>query len=291
MKLVFIISIAFVLHSCVKEALPECPYQYSVRLFVEDKNYNNSTAIGMDIKDENLPFREYVSNIYYTLQDINTGENVMNLVEKKIAGDEKEVEIIFDQIADGEYLLTVWGNVETTGNIVEDPSILHENKQEDTDEYIASETIVIKTGQMQTKSIGLERIKGRLVVVFTNLPDEISKIDETVSSLYLTIANNMIYSQETDVEKIFMENIESIDRISTFLAPSIEDENSTLSLSFYRLNDIVPILTIPPFNIEIIKNEITAVTINYDAPQNLMEIWVYIDNEWTLIQKLDISEI
>ncbi|MBK5722936.1 hypothetical protein JGH11_18870 [Dysgonomonas sp. Marseille-P4677] len=290
MKLIFTICLALVLTSCVKESLLECPYQYKIRVFVKDKNYNNSSAIGIDTIDENLPFKQYVSNIYYTLQNINTGENVINPFEKNITGDEKEIDIILDQIPDGEYRLTIWGNIEAIGNTVEDPSILHENKEEDTDEYIATEIIAIKTGLVQTKSIGLERIKGKLVVTLNNLPDYITQIREDVTSIYQTIDNNRKYSQETDVEKTFLKSTLSLKQISTFLAPTTDRNISILSLSFYRSDNSEPIVIVTPIEINITKNEITAVTINYNSSQNQLEVWVYIDNEWTLIQLLDINE-
>lgn len=289
MKLFLTVGMVLFFISCIKESLPECPYQYKIQLFVKDKNYANSSIVGTGIVDENLPFREYVSNIYYTLQDVNTGENIITPVENTIEGDEKETEIILDQIPDGEYLLTVWGNIETEGNSVEDPSILHENKEEDTDEYIASEAITIKTGLAQEKSLGLERIKGKLLVTLNNLPDNVTQIIENVTSVYQKIDNRRVYSQKADVEKKFIVNT-SFDRASTFLAPTVNDEISVLSLSFYDATNNEASLIISPIEVKITRNEITAVNVNYNPTQNQVEIWVYIDNGWTLILELDIDD-
>ncbi|MBK5722988.1 hypothetical protein JGH11_19140 [Dysgonomonas sp. Marseille-P4677] len=289
--IITILLLAIYCTSCIKESLPECPYQYSIQVFVKDKNYSNSAAIGIDFIDENLPFREYVSNLYYILQSLNTGQNIINPVLRTITGDEKEVEIIIDQIPDGEYILTVWGNIEVAGSTVKDPSILHENKEEGADEYIASDTLVVKTGVAQKKSLGLERIKGKLNITFNNLPNNIEQIRERISSVYQKIENKGIYSDETEIEKIFLKTNQTIDRLSTFSAPSIIGKQSTLYLSTYEANTSTPALVISPIGINIARNEITAVTINYNSSLDQLEIWIYIDNEWTLIQVLDIDEI
>lgn len=282
------IVLALSLVSCVKEALPECPYQYSIQISVKDKNYDNSAALGMEIVDENQPFREYISNIYYALQSVNTGEDIIAMVEKSIVGDEKEVELVIDHIPDGKYLLTVWGNAGSTGGTAGDPSLLHKNKEEDTDLYIVSDTLDIKTGIAKTKSLELKRAKGKLVVTFENLPFNIERINEVIASVYRRVDRRGIYSEKDDVEKIFTKSDRPIERITTFSAPSAEGERSTLYLSAYKGNSNDPAVEITPIEIDITRNEITAVTINYNSSQTQLEIWVFIDNEWALIRTLDI---
>lgn len=291
MRIIIILLFALYYTSCIRESLPECPYQYNIQIFVKDKNYSNISAINMDTIDENLPFKQYVSNIYYTLQDINTGENIISPVLKTIVGNEKEVEFILDNIPDGEYLLTIWGNIETSGNSVEDPSFLHENKEEDSDEYMASEVLTIKTGLAQTKSIGLERIKGKLIVTYNNLSDDIFQIKEIVTSVYANVDNRRLYSLKTDVEKAFLKSNMSLNQTSTFLAPTIDNENSTLSLFLYGSDISTPLLTITPINIKIARNEITPIVINYNPSLGQLEIWVYIDNAWSLVLELDINDV
>lgn len=291
MKIIVIIWIHLFFISCVKEHLPECPYQYKIHLLIKDKNYTNTPIAGVDVVDENLPFRQYISTIYYTLRTLNTDENTITPVLNTITGNEKEVELILNQIPDGEYLLTVWGNVDFIGNTVSNPAILHKNKEEGTDEYITFDILTIQTGVMQEKSMGLERIKGKLVVTFDNLPANITTITEKVTSLYQHIDDQRIYSQKTDVQKSKSGNGSSLNRIETCLAPTISEEFSLLFLAFYESGSNTPIVSLPPIEINITRNTVSAVNINYNSPQDLLEIWVYIDDEWTLIRSLNINPI
>lgn len=278
--------------SCIKDPLPECPYQYRVQLSVKHKNYSNSSAVGTDmVVDEDLPFREYVSNIVYTLRNVNTGESVLDEVISVIPGNEKEMELIINQIPDGEYRLMVWGNVENTVNTIGTSFDLHKNNEESTDIYLASDVLTIKTGLSQKKSLELERTKGKLIVIFNDLPDHVVQIRKNITSVSQTIDHQGAYSGETNIEKIFLKNLQPLKRISTCLSPSVEGENSILSLSIYTSEDNEPALIIPPIEIKINKNEITAVTVNYDSLHGQLEIWIYIDDKWTLVKELIISEI
>lgn len=288
--LIMLLGVSFT--SCIKDPLPECPYQYSIQLSVKHKNYSNSSTIDADmVVDEDLPFGEYVSNIVYTLRNVNTGESILDEVINVIASDGKEIELIIDRIPDGEYRLTVWGNVENTVNSVGSSFDLHKDNAESTDIYWASDILTIKAGIPQEKSLQLERTKGKLMVVFNDLADHIVQIKKTVTSVYQKVDHQGSYSEKTDIEKIFLKNAQPLERVSTYLAPSMEGENSILSLSLYTADDHQPACIIPSIEIKINKNEITAVTINYNSLYGQLEIWIYINNEWTLIKELIISEL
>ena len=60
------------LSSCLRDDLQPCP-PLQVTLSVKDKNYFNVASaqkLGMaEPVDENLPFRSYVSTLYYVLHD------------------------------------------------------------------------------------------------------------------------------------------------------------------------------------------------------------------------------
>lgn len=278
--------------ACVKEPLPECPYQYRIQLSVRDKNYTNSSVIAKHmVVDEDLPFGEYVTNIVYTLHNVNTGEKILNEAIHVISHDNKAVELIIDQIPDGEYRLTVWGNVENSEHPIDSSHHLHKDNAESTDTYWATDILTIKTGVAQDKSLELKRTKGLLMVEFNDLPEQIHKIRKNVSSVYHSLNHQGSYSGNTDIEKTFLKSDQSLERITTYLSPSADNENSALSLSLFNHGNDEYALTIPPIAIKINKNEITAVTIHYNSLQDQLEIWVYIDNEWTLIRKLTVSEI
>lgn len=273
--------------SCVKESLPECPYQFDTQVFVKDKNYANTGIEGVDPISEDLPFKEYVSNIRYTLLHMSTGEVITSPTTSHITGDEMEVSLNIDQVPDGEYTFTVWGNIDEYNNPAT-PHILHYNNEEGTDLYSITTQMSVIGGINQTKRVGLERAKGKLLVIFNNLPESVVRIDEEISSIYASIDEKGAYSGSTYVTKTFLKENQSLGRISTFLSPTIEGERSVLSLDFYTSADGTPAASIPGIETIINKNETTVLVINYNSLQRQIEVWDLIDGEWTLIIKLDV---
>lgn len=274
--------------SCLKETPLECPYQYNLQLYVIDKNYFNASAVNGSIP-EDLPFRQYVSNICYTLHDQKTGNVVVEPKYADISQDTKEYSLILDLIPDGEYVLTVWGNVNKEAETyLRDPGLLHVDKAENTDLYVASTPLKIVTGVALDMKLGMQRVKGKLQVSFKNLPDTVARIVHSVSSVYLEVDNELGYKGETNVEKAFLKGDQSFVLQQTLLAPTVANKKSQLMISLYGNNGLSAI-TVPSIEIQMKRNELYALEINYDEISNVLEIWVLLNNEWTLIKKLDIN--
>lgn len=74
MKIIYVLPVAMCLlwSSCIRDTVPPCP-PLQVTLTVKDKNYFNiddAVKLGlMERKAENLPFRDYVSTLYYVVND------------------------------------------------------------------------------------------------------------------------------------------------------------------------------------------------------------------------------
>lgn len=283
--LLFSISL---LASCVRESLPECPYQYNIQLVVKDKNYLNNSGTEGNIVDENLPFNQYISNIYYTLENIKTGNTNIKSPINKILGEEKNTNIILDHMPDGQYLLTVWGNVNES---VIETLALHTDNTESTDIYLGSAILNIINGLAQDTILGMDRTKGKLSVKMNNLPESIVKIDQNISNIYKYVNAQRLYRDMANVKTTFRKSTQVLDKTSTYLAPTLNNEISKLTISFYTTDNSSPTLTLPSIDLEINRNDITEVTVNYNSTQDEIEIWVYIDSEWTLVKKLNISEI
>lgn len=89
-----------------------CP-PLQLNIEIKDKNYFNINNIELEEhKGENLPFKEYIPTLHYTLYDFNTG----NIVEQKnvfnVSGDEKTFQITFpENMPLGKYVFTVWGGL------------------------------------------------------------------------------------------------------------------------------------------------------------------------------------
>ncbi|NMA73832.1 MAG: hypothetical protein GX963_06645 [Bacteroidales bacterium] len=273
--------------SCIKDSLSECPSLFKVNLFVKDKNYFNSSEIGEPFIDENLPFRQYINNIHYRLQNAETGKIVLNSAIIVVTGEAKEMSITIDDIPEGEYKLTVWGNIEGVGT---ESYILHDNNKEKTDLYMGVVRLNVAKGVAQDKSLGMERTKGKLLLRLKNLPEFINKIEENITSVYGSINNEWLYSNVANVQKVFLRSELPLSRMSTFLAPSIAGEETGLRISLFTKESETSVFT-PSIAISINRNEITAITMDYNAVQSQLEIWLYINNEWTLIEKLDISQV
>lgn len=189
---------------------------------------------------------------------------------------------------DGQYLLTVWGNVNES--MIETLS-LHSDNTESTDIYIGAATLNIINGLAQDTVLGMDRTKGKLLVKMNNLPESIIKIDQNISNIYKYINAQRLYRDMADVKSTFRKSTQVLDKISSYLAPTVNGETSKLTISFYTTENSSPTLTLPSIDLEINRNEITEVTVNYNSTQDEIEIWVYIDSEWTLVKRLNISEI
>lgn len=76
----------------------------------------------------------------------------------------------------------------------------------------------------------------------------------------------------------------------TFVAPTPQGNSTKLDLNFFtNSRAATPVLTVPPMDITIRRNEISAVAVDYDAPGNAWEIWTFINGEWNMIHHLDIK--
>lgn len=280
-------SISFCV-SCIRETLPECPYQYNIQLFVKDRNYFNDADIDENIVDHDFPFNHHISNIHYTLENLKTGKAEVKSGINKILENDKSTSIIIDHVPNGQYLLTVWGNVNET---MITTKALHNEETENTDIYLGSTTLNIITGIAQNTTIDMERTMGKLLVNMNNLPESINQVDHTISGIYKYTNAQRLYREIVNVSKTFQKSAQILNQTSTFLAPTVNNEPSRLSISFYPTDNNTSKLTLPPIDLRINRNEITKVNVDYNGTQGEIEIWIYVDKNWTLIKSLNISEI
>lgn len=94
---IYLLTSLWLCISCIKEDIKPCP-PLQINIEVKDKNYFNINNIELEEhKGENLPFKEYIPTLHYTLYDFNTG----NIVEQKnvfnVSGDEKTFQITFPE--------------------------------------------------------------------------------------------------------------------------------------------------------------------------------------------------
>ncbi|WP_165026622.1 hypothetical protein [Dysgonomonas sp. ZJ279] len=284
---IFVLLFSIPLVSCVKEALPECPYQYNIQVFVSDKNYSNISDFPDEKISEDLPFNKYIQNIYYTLTDIKTGKNMIDPQRIDVAGDSKTQSIIIDLVPDGKYILAVWGNVDSSDKSNMLPENLHDKSAESKNVYLAYDTLDIVTGIAKEMSMGLKRTTGMLMVKFNDLPTTIAKIDESITSIQKDVDWHFDYSNTTDVEKSFLSTSQSLSKITTYLAPTVTGEKSKLSLMLTKTDNTV--IAIPIAEVIIKRNEILGLEVTYNDTNDTWEVWANINNEWVLINNLEIN--
>lgn len=282
-NVILILLFLFLTSSCIKEELSGCPIQYDVHVYVEDKNYFNIDNISqLERLDENGYFQQYIGQLYYILRNKETGVTINESTYFQVSGKEIYYPIAFNNIPQGKYELTVWGNV--TNDIP--VGTLHQNGSEYTDVYLADTVLTISLNYQPVK-LNLKRAKGKLLLVCNNFPDNITKVDQKISSVYQMIDPQLNYSGNTEVIKsTALKNLNE-----TFVSPTIKDTKSKLNLIFSGIkNRNVPdTLVIPEMDIQFNRNEISLVSVDYKAETNAWEIWTFIDDKWTMIHRLDIE--
>lgn len=271
-----------IVSSCIRESESECYSQYTVRVFVKDKNYTNVDAISpQDRIDESLPFRKFVGTVYFTLSKASTGELVQESALTTVVDDADYFPINLNGIPYGDYKLTVWGN--TTADVA--AGNLHQGNKELTDVYLGSTDLKVKAAQMSS-DVTLQRTKGLLLVQFTNFPSYIKGISANVVGVYGTVSPEFAYAGNTSVAKEIPFQLKT----QLLLAPSVSEGASKLRIKLYATDQIAgadPVITLPETSFTVRRNEMGLVTVNYNAPSGNFEIWTYINGEWTMIHSLD----
>lgn len=279
-KIVYSFFMAFVLifaSSCTKDD-SFCLSQYSVEVSVKDVNYSNIANFPqLTPVSEGLPLRSYIGTIYYTLRNISTGAVVDEAPVKEVTGDNTSYTLKFNKMPKGKYELTVWGNL--TPDVP--AGTLHPNGNEHTDIFMATDTLDFGSSQRKS-AIGLERTKGKLLIISANFPSEAGRIDEALSSVSQFVDPYFAYTGNGEVAK--SQPFQNI--AGTFLAPSVGNEKSKLKLSYYS-KDATPLLllTLPEIELAVRKNEISVVAVDYQKA----EIWLFINGDWSSIIHPDID--
>ena len=120
----FYIVFCLAFASCIRDEIQPCP-PLQVRIAVKDKNYFNIHEVARlgyaEELAEDLPFREYVRTLYYVLTDAGTGEVVVEQPLMTLTSGDAVLPVSFPQeMPFGEYVLTVWGNMQSMRPLADD---------------------------------------------------------------------------------------------------------------------------------------------------------------------------
>lgn len=266
--------------ACIDDDDENCPSDYAVEVSIMDKNYTNIAQFPqLPPEEENQPFAHFSSTLFYTLTDGQTNQVVRQSSITPITTIQPTYTLGLENLPSGEYTLTVWGNL--TENVP--VGILHPNKKEHTDIYVG--TTRICTGCEKSYTLGLERSKGGILLLCNNFPTTITRIHQTLSGVYSETDNTLNYTGTAIVEKDT-----PLAKVNTmFAAPTAPGKKAKLSLNFYTSDSDIPLFTTPEVELEIHRNELTAVTTDYNQQSGYLNIWIYTDGQWTLIHHLNIE--
>ena len=173
---------------CIRDELEPCP-PLRLSLEVADKNYVNSAAAARlgyeEERPEDLPFREYVSDLAYRVSDLETGRVVAERMLSPVEGDAGSVEVPLPaDLPYGAYVLTAWGNLGDTAAFDSDLALLglHPGGAEGSDAYFTRDTLVYALDS-ERFSCGMRRLKGKLILATERMPEAYAFSEWKVSDI------------------------------------------------------------------------------------------------------------
>lgn len=307
-KILYVLPVAVCLlwSSCIRDSIPPCP-PLQVTLTVKDKNYFNiddAVKLGlMERKAENLPFRDYVSTLYYIVHDAEgkvVAEQKNTLVDND---DQTQLITLTESLPYGKYTLTVWGNMKSDEPLGEDATTAEMEAvgAAANDIYLASATFDYRYGN-EKHTLAMERTKGNLLIKAEGVPDNIDFSTKDIQDIYNFVDNGFQYSTLTDIHtELDWQEIRSEIKSETLMCPSPSYEGSTLSVMFIDKSaagtqgraTYHPTLEPQDVNITMGRNEITILKYVYvdegGSGEGDFEIYLRINDNWELLHDMELD--
>lgn len=307
-KILYVLPVAVCLlwSSCIRDSIPPCP-PLQVTLTVKDKNYFNiddAVKLGlMERKAENLPFRDYVSTLYYIVHDAEgkiVAEQKNTLVDND---DQTQLITLPESLPYGKYTLTVWGNMKSDEPLGEDATTAEMEAvgAAANDIYLASATFDYRYGN-EKHTLAMERTKGNLLIKAEGIPDNIDFSTKDIQDIYNFVDNGFQYSTLTDIHtELDWQEIRSEIKSETLMCPSPSYEGSTLSVMFIDKSaagtqgraTYYPTLEPQDVNITMGRNEITILKYVYvdegGSGEGDFEIYLRVNDNWELLHDMELD--
>ena len=307
-KILYVLPVAVCLlwSSCIRDSIPPCP-PLQVTLTVKDKNYFNiddAVKLGlMERKAENLPFRDYVSTLYYIVHDAEgkvVAEQKNTLVDND---DQTQLITLPESLPYGKYTLTVWGNMKSDEPLGEDATTAEMEAvgAAANDIYLASATFDYRYGN-EEHLLAMKRTKGDLLIKAEGIPDNIDFSTKDIQDIYNFVDNGFQYSTLTDIHtELDWQEIRSEIKSETLMCPSPSYEGSTLSVMFIDKSAAgsqgraayYPTLEPQDVNITMGRNEITILKYVYvdegGSGEGDFEIYLRVNDNWELLHDMELD--
>ena len=294
-KLLPLVCIALAATGCIRDEIADCP-PLTVTLSVKDKNYFNVDDVDLvEARAEDLPFRDYVSNLHWSLRDAKSGKIIDESPAVEVTGNEQTVGLnISPDIPFGDYVLTVWGGLSDADALSEakDQLRFHPANLEGDDVYMTCLHLTYDAWHYDYTA-EMERTKGKLIIEKINLPSTVTASDKSITGLYGAVDHEFTYSGVTSVTKHAPVAPGAQVISETLLSPSVEGERARLHTVFHlsgaESRADATTLTPADVDIELKRNELTVVRYLWNDEKQEFEIYVLIDATWRQIIKLDVD--
>lgn len=307
-KILYVLPVAVCLlwSSCIRDSIPPCP-PLQVTLTVKDKNYFNiddAVKLGlMERKAGNLPFRDYVSTLYYIVHDAEG--KVVAEQKNTLVDNDNQTQLITlpESLPYGKYTLTVWGNMKSDEPLGEDATTAEMEAvgAAANDIYLASATFDYRYGN-EEHLLAMERTKGDLLIKAEGIPDNIDFSTKDIQDIYNFVDNGFQYSTLTDIHtELDWQEIRSEIKSETLMCPSPSYEGSTLSVMFIDKSaagtqgraTYHPTLEPQDVNITMGRNEITILKYVYvdegGSGEGDFEIYLRVNDNWELLHGMELD--
>lgn len=279
--------------SCsVREDIPLCP-PLRVNIAVKDKNYFNVDDVALEErKSTDLPFREYVPTLYYVLRNADTGEVVAEYGVNDVEGDGTTVPVVFNEdLPHGTYVLIVWGGLEETSPLGDDPSTIdfHPEHSQGRDVYLTKDTLVYDAHNYDY-TVEMERTKGKLIIQGENFPQGFEFSTKSIDHIYGSADVDFQYSSNTIVTTQYSWTGSSV-VTRTLLTPSTSERASTVALNIYDQPQFDgEILSPDDVRITMRRNELTVLRYVWDPNEHDFAIYILVNDNWQLLHGMELDE-
>lgn len=286
-NILLVLLVVPTLASCIRDQLEDCP-PLRVEIGVKDKNYFNvDQTVPEERLADDLAFNKYVPTLFYMLRDAKTGEVVEEQGVFNVEGDGKTVAIDFCPcLPHGKYILTVWGGLDELSQLSDDrlSMLIHPDKAQGNDVYLLNATLVYDAYNYDY-TLEMERIKGKLVVLAENLPDNFDMVHIDANNLYGKVSANFEYSDEASVcNKVAIAST-SLIKTATYMAPSIMTDGTVLDVNFVKENNSSGNLLLTPDDVKISmeRNKITMLKYVFNKEEDKFYIYIKVNDNWEVV--------
>lgn len=290
-KIFLLTGIVCLMSSCIRQELSPCP-PLQIDVVVKDKNYFNAqdAAEIVEMRDENLPFKDYVSTLYYIITEVETGKIIEERTTFEVKGTEKKYQIkLPEDLPYGKYVITAWGNLKTERPIGDDGAYEDMLSEEtlNRDIYVTHDTLDYQVGKEMFQT-DLERTRGLLLIQAQNVPDYVDHSAKSISNVFQYVGRKLNYAVSGTVQTDTLWNELNQIQTETLLCPSTSLKESKLKVRFEN-SRTGNVLTPEDIQITMSRNMLTIVRYVYQEESDDFAIYVFVDDNWEKVHGMEIE--